>query len=266
MNKVALITGGSSGLGFELARRLGQSGYTVYLIARNPERLLMAVNQLKTEGIDVAGFPVDVLDEAGLVMVREQLSARYSKLDYLVLNAGIVKSKLFSSYEKSDDLRQQLDVNLWGTILPAHVMCPLLKSGAKILMISSGGGLMGIAGYTVYCASKAGVVNFAEALRRELLCKKISVYVACPGDFDSPMSHDAIADAPAWMKKQSSGKKLMTAGKVAEKILSKAVGTSRFLIYPASEVKILMLIKRLPRILSDKILDAMLPIPAAGDK
>ncbi len=265
MKKVALVTGGSSGLGLELARRLGQSGYVVYLLARTQERLSLAVNQLKAEGIEAGGFPVDILDETGLLTVREELSARYSKLDYLVLNAGIVKSKLFSSYDKSGDLRQQIDVNLWGTILPTHVMLPLLQPGAKILMVSSGGGLMGIAGYAVYCASKAGIVNFAEALRRELLCKKISVYVACPGDFDSPMAHEAEKEAPRWMKKQSLSK-LMKAGEVAERILRKAVGSSRFLIFPAGEVKMLMLIKRLPRILSDMILDAMLPRPAASDK
>ncbi|RFM31469.1 SDR family NAD(P)-dependent oxidoreductase [Chitinophaga silvisoli] len=263
MKKVALVTGGSSGLGLELARRLGNLGYIIYLLARNQERLSLAVNELRTEGIEADGFPIDVLDERGLLSVREELCTLYSKIDYLVLNAGIVKSKLFSSYEESADLRQQLDVNLWGTILPTYVMLPLLKPGAKVLMVSSGGGLTGIAGYAAYCASKAGIVNFGEALRRELLCKKISVYVACPGDFDSPMAQEAEKEAPRWMKKQSSAK-LMKAVDVAGKILTKAVG-SRFLILPAGEVKMLMLLKRLPGTLSDKILDAILPRPAASD-
>ncbi|WP_343672443.1 SDR family oxidoreductase [Chitinophaga sp.] len=265
MKKLALVTGGSSGLGFELAIRLGRSGYAVYLLARDRDRLSQATGQLLAEGIEARGFPVDVLDESGLLKVREEIAKHYSKLDFLVLNAGIVKSKLFSSYDSSDELRQQVDVNLWGTILPTHVMLPLLSSGARILMVSSGGGLMGIAGYAVYCASKAGVINFAEALRRELLNKKIPVYVACPGDFASPMAHRAEKEAPLWMKKQST-EKLMTAGDVAERPLRKVMGTGRFLIFPAREIWMLTLIKRLPRILSDRILDAMLPRPAANDK
>jgi short-subunit dehydrogenase len=128
-------------------------------------------------------------------------------------------------------------------------------------MISSGFGLMGAAGYSMYCAAKAGIVNFAESLRRELLIRKINVYVACPGDMDTPQFHEEMKSSPAWMKKVTP-RKLKPPRVVAEQILKQCRGSRKFLIIPASDVKVLVVVSKLvPRKFRDFLLDKMFPRP-----
>jgi NAD(P)-dependent dehydrogenase (short-subunit alcohol dehydrogenase family) len=196
----------------------------------------------------------------GLARIAKTVREEHGAIDFLILSAGAVTPKLFSDYGDPVSLRKDLDANLWGTILPVHRFLPLLPSGARILMISSGFGLMGAAGYSMYCAGKAGVVNFAGALRRELLHRRVAVYVACPGDIDTPMLHAEIEMAPAWMRK-SSPRRLASAQAVAARILKRARGRRKFLIVPSFEVGILMLIARLPRLWLDAILDRIFPTP-----
>jgi 3-dehydrosphinganine reductase len=128
-------------------------------------------------------------------------------------------------------------------------------------MISSGFGIMGAAGYSMYCAAKAGVVNFGESLRRELLCKKIGVYVACPGDMDTPQFRNEVKNQPEWMK-QSSPRKVVPVENAAKKILSQCKGHKKYLIVTGSDVKLLAIAsKLLPRKWRDSLLDGMLPRP-----
>ena len=227
MKKVALITGGSSGLGFALAEILGKEGYSIIILARNQEKINKSVAALTTMSITAKGISCDITDEAGLQKAFEQVKAEYKQIDYLVLNAGVVTTKLLSEYKNATEIKKDLEIDLWGTILSAYQFLPLLQAGSKLLMISSGFGLMGAAGYSMYCAAKAGIVNFGEALRRELLSKNINVYVACPGDMDTPQFHEEVKNAPAWMKKETP-RKLMKTAVVAEKILKQAKGSKKY--------------------------------------
>lgn len=261
MSKVALVTGGSSGLGFALAELLGKQGYTIVVVARNQERINNAVSKLNAMSISAKGISCDITDEAGLQRTYEQVKAEHGKVDYLVLNAGVVTTKLLSDYTQTSELRRDLEIDLLGTILSAHRFLPLLQSGSKVLMISSGFGLMGAAGYSMYCAAKAGVINFGESLRRELLSKGINVYVACPGDMDTPQFHEEVKNAPAWMKKETP-RKLMKTEEVANKILNEAQGSKKYLIIPSGDVNLLaVLSKILPRKFRDSLLDKMFPRP-----
>ncbi len=261
MKKVALITGGSSGLGFALAEILGKEGYSIIILARNQEKINKSVAALTTMSITAKGISCDITDEAGLQKAFEQVKAEYKQIDYLVLNAGVVTTKLLSEYKNATEIKKDLEIDLWGTILSAYQFLPLLQAGSKLLMISSGFGLMGAAGYSMYCAAKAGIVNFGEALRRELLSKNINVYVACPGDMDTPQFHEEVKNAPAWMKKETP-RKLMKTAVVAEKILKQAKGSKKYLIVPSGDVSMLvMLSKLLPRKFRDSLLDGMFPRP-----
>jgi short-subunit dehydrogenase len=259
MQKVALITGGSSGLGYALAELLGKQGYSVVIVARNQERINKAVSALSA--ISVKGISCDITDEAGLKKTFEQVKTEYGKIDYLVLNAGVVTTKLLSDYTNASEMKQDLEIDLWGTILSAHTFLPLLVNGTKVLLISSGFGLMGAAGYSMYCAAKAGIINFGECLRRELLGKGINVYVACPGDMDTPQFHEEIKNAPQWMKKQTP-RKLMKTAEVAVKILKQAKGSKKYLIVPSGDVNLLVVLSKiLPRKFRDSLLDGMFPRP-----
>lgn len=261
MKKVALVTGGSSGLGYALAELLGKQGYSIILVARNQDKITMAVNSLSAMNISAKGISCDITDENGLKKCFEQVKTEYGKIDYLVLNAGVVTTKLLSDYENAAEIKKDLEIDLWGTILSAYQFLPLLVSGSKVLMTSSGFGLMGAAGYSIYCAAKAGIINFGESLRRELLSKNINVYVSCPGDMDTPQFHEEVKNAPQWMKKETP-RKLMKTAEVAVKILKQAKGSKKFLIIPSGDVNLLAILsKLLPRKFRDSLLDGMFPRP-----
>jgi short-subunit dehydrogenase len=261
MKKLALITGGSSGLGFALAELLGKQGYSIVIVARNQERINKAVSALSAMNITVKGISCDITDEEGLKKTFTQVKNEYGKIDYLVLNAGVVTTKLLSDYTNAAEMKKDLEIDLWGTILSAHTFLPLLVSGSKVLLISSGFGLMGAAGYSMYCAAKAGIINFGECLRREVLAKGINVYVACPGDMDTPQFHEEIKNAPQWMKKETP-RKLMKTADVAVKILNQAKGKRKYLIVPSGDVNLLVVLSKiLPRKFRDSLLDGMFPRP-----
>ncbi len=261
MKKVALITGGSSGLGFALAELLGQQDYSIIILARNQDKINKSVAALTASKIIAKGFSCDITDEAGLKKCFDQIKSEYGKIDYLVLNAGVVTTKLLSEYQSTSEIKKDLEIDLWGTILTAYQFLPLLGSGSKLLMISSGFGLMGAAGYSMYCAAKAGIINFGESLRRELLGKNINVYVACPGDMDTPQFHEEVKNAPSWMKKETP-RKLMKTETVAVKILKQAKGSKKYLIVPSGDVNMLVVLSKiLPRKFRDSLLDGMFPRP-----
>jgi len=260
MTKVALITGGASGLGFELTKQLGAKGYTTIILGRNKEKLTSSVNRLQAEGYQVTDYQCDITDENKLKEVFEVIKNKFSKIDFLALNAGVVTCKLISEYKDATALRHDLDINLWGTILSAYVFLPLVSSGGKILLTSSAFGLMGPAAYSVYAASKAGIINFAESLRRELLCKRISVHVTCPGDIDTPQLHEEHRTMPAWFK-QGDPRGLMAPNVAAKRILDKCF-KNRFMITISFEIfSLVMLTKLTPRRLRDYIIDKMFPLP-----
>lgn len=259
--KTALITGGSSGLGLSFAHHLGSKGYSVIILARDSEKIEKAVSGLKARDIRAEGCVCDISDEAALKEISGMIAAKHAGLDFLILNAGVVTTNLLSDYPEPGGIRKDLEINLLGTIVSAFYFLPLMRKGSKILMVSSGFGLMGAAGYSVYCAAKAGIVNFAESLRRELLCREINVYVACPGDMDTPQFEREIKNQPGWMK-QSSPRKVLPVAVAANRILKQCAGRRKFLIISSFDVTLLaVLSKILPRRIRDRLLDGMMPRP-----
>jgi 3-dehydrosphinganine reductase len=260
--KCALITGGSSGLGFAIARNLAAKGYVSVLVARNKHKLDEAVQSLKAAGFNACGFQGDITSPQELTAIAAAVKSQFGKIDFLVLNAGVVTVGLLADYTDYEKMKSDIEVDLWGTILSARIFLPLLVSGSRILMISSGFGLLGAAGYSTYCAAKAGVVNFGEALRRELLCRKIAVHVACPADIDTPQYAEEQRSMPAWMAKAASARRsLLTPGQAAAKIVNRCKGNT-FLITINAEITLLRLLSKiLPARVVAGILDASLPRP-----
>ncbi len=260
MPKTALITGGSSGLGLALALELSGRGYSVALLARRRDCLERAVEAVRNAGGAAEGFACDIRDEAGLRRVALEIKERFGALDFLILNAGTVTPGLVEDFKSGTDLTVDLETNLRGTILCAHVFLSLVAPGGRLLIISSGFGLVGPAGYAVYAASKAGIVAFAESLRRELLHRDIAVSVACPGDMLTPQYAQELSDQPAWMRKKAP-RGLLSPETAARRILKKC-SRGRFLIVINPEVHLLQLVTRLlPRGLRDRLIDRILPRP-----
>jgi short-subunit dehydrogenase len=260
MSKVAIVTGGSSGLGLEIGKNLYDMGFTILLLARNKEKLLNACQGISKDSKRVRGYSCDITDEEGLRSVYKDVYKEFGSIDFLVLNAGVVSVNLLCDYKNTLDLKKDIENNLWGTVLSSYIFLPLLKENSKVLFISSGFGLMGPAGYSTYAASKAGIINFAESLRRELLHKKINVYVSVPGDMDTPQFHEEHASMPKWMKKNAP-RGMMHPRTAASKILKKCNG-SRFMIIINGEISSLIIMTKLfPRRIRDFLLDIMFPKP-----
>ena len=261
MEKVALITGGSSGIGLEIARILAGRDYTVLLLSRNERRLESAAAELKSFTEKVFTYACDVSSPGDLASVAVRIKERFAGLDLLVLSAGIVTVSLVSDYPSGEDLLRDVKTNLHGAMLSAYYFGPLLADGAKVIFVSSGFGLMGAAGYTSYCASKAGVINFAEAWQRELEVRNIRVYVAAPADVDTPMLKKELQDQPDWMKEQAAPRKALPAQVVAKRILKRAKGR-KLLVFPSFDVYFLFLVRKiLPRSWALRLLDMLFPRP-----
>ncbi len=260
--RIALITGGSSGLGLSIAKKLASKGYLPILVARNTEKLEQAVSLIEKAGYNASAFSADVSKPVEVEHVAREVEKDYGEIHFLVLNAGVVHTKLLLDYDNIEALKEDIDVDLWGTVLCARLFLPLMKSGSKVLLVSSAFALIGGAGYSTYCAAKAGVKNFGESLRRELLSKKIAVYVACPADIDTPQYHKEIADSPSWMQSSHRNRPL-SSDVAATRILQKCRG-GRFLIIINFDVMLLQFISRIfPRRVTDLIIDHSLPRPTA---
>lgn len=186
---LALVSGGSSGIGFACAERLVDRGIAVVILARNVARLEAARTRLRARvpEAEVTAFRLDVCDRAACVSAVEEIIAAHGTPNWLVTSAGIAKPGLFLE-QPIDDHEQQMRTNYLGTLHLAHAVAPHMAKagGGRIVFISSGAGLFGIHGYGAYSPSKFAVRGLAEVLRVELSVSSISVTVAYPPDTDTP--------------------------------------------------------------------------------
>ncbi len=262
MAKTALITGGSSGLGFAIADYLGQKGYELILLARNEQKLANAAQQLKDKNYKVEYLRADVTKSDDLEAVANQFKQQNKKIDFLILNAGVVTVKLLREYKNIEELRKDIEVDLLGVVQSAYFFEQFLSKGSKVLLISSALGIFGMAGYTTYSAAKAGVLNFGDAWRRELLNRGINLYVALPADIDTPQYHYEMQSQPDWMKQSGGPRKVNPPDKIARKIIDKCKGKYRMIIIPTFDVKMLRFLSNiLPQTLKNYILDKIFPMP-----
>lgn len=258
--KLALVTGGSYGLGFALAEHLVAEGYRVIILARDVGKLEEAVAELSKGSGSALGIPCDVTDPASLREAAERLRACGDRLDFLVANVGSLHLGLLEELP-SEMVLADIESGLAGTVLTARTFSPFLGGGSRVLFIASGFGLMGAAGYATYCAANAGIINFAEAIRREWLRRDISVYVACPSDIKTPGYQKEMEELRPWMKLAEIRGDPMEPRTAAGRILAKCRGT-RFLILINRELRFFHFAKRLlPDRAARRILDRLFPMP-----
>lgn len=183
-----VITGGSSGLGLELARRLADEAASLALLARDAERLEIARQELLRRGARaVEVITADVRDSAALSAAFTTIAERLGGIDMLINSAGILREGYFESLSE-ETFRSVVEVNLVGPVNVTRAALPHLRAArGAIVNVASVGGLQGVFGYSAYNASKYGLVGFSEALRVELRPQGVRVHVVCPPEFDSPM-------------------------------------------------------------------------------
>jgi NAD(P)-dependent dehydrogenase (short-subunit alcohol dehydrogenase family) len=231
------------------------------ILARERSRLDSALEELRALDPRARAYPCDVKIQDALEGVAREIQEEFGGIDLLILNAGVVHVGLVDTSPDPDTMKAVLDTDLWGTILSARTLLPLMGTGGRILCIASAIGFAGAAGYGAYSAAKAGVMSFASALRRELLHRGITVQVACPGDIDTPGYREELSMMPEWMRDSWLRGEPFPVDKAAALIWKKAAN-GRFRILIDWEVAALLFLRRLiPYRLDNAILDRLLPKP-----
>lgn len=201
--RAALITGGSSGIGFAIARMLGKDlGYGLTVNGRRPDKLEEAVNKLKDEGIDATAAPGNMADEEAIKQVVAQHRDTYGRMDVLINNAGVGIGAAIADAE-TKKLDMQLNVNLRGVYLILRESIPMLKEAghehkkALVVNTASIAGKYGQAWLSMYSATKFAVVGLTQSAHQELAGDGIQVTAFCPGFVDTPMTDWAEAAGTA---------------------------------------------------------------------
>ena len=183
--KIAIVTGGSKGIGYSIAERFTNEGAKVIICSRKKSELSEAAAKIGCES-----YQLDVSDSKGVKLMVEWFSKEHGQLDILVNNAGLIRPGRISDTTEEDwDL--QINVNLKGPFLMSNKFLPHMNEGSSILNISSTVGLRAMRGAAAYCASKGGVVNLTKAMALDL-AGKIRVNCICPAVVDTPMVDERV--------------------------------------------------------------------------
>ena len=190
MNKVALITGATRGIGKQIAITLAKQGFDIAINYRSEnDSLNETIKEIENYGVQCLAVQGDVSIFEDCENMAKQVIEKFGKIDVLVNNAGITKDMLFMRM-KQDDFKQVIDVNLVGTYnMTKNVSQYMIKQRyGKIINISSVVGLHGNAGQANYSASKAGIIGFTKSLAKELASRNILVNAVAPGFIETDMT------------------------------------------------------------------------------
>jgi len=176
--KVALVTGGSRGLGFAIAAELAARGARVVICARDEERLERARSLLAARCADVRALRCDVGDKAQV----DELIAQTGRVDILVNNAGVIAVGPLET-QRVEDFEQLHAAMFWGVVYPTLAVLPQMTEHGegRIVNVTSIGGKVSVPFLLPYCAAKFGAVGFSQGLRTELAGKRILVTTVVPG-------------------------------------------------------------------------------------
>lgn len=188
--KVAIVTGGATGIGKSISLTLARNGATVIVnYNSSKDSALELVNELKNEGHSCDMIQANIASYEDSFKLIDYVISKYSKIDILVNNAGITKDNLLLRMSE-EEFDQVIDTNLKGTFNTSkHAIKYMSKQRyGKIINISSIVGLIGNAGQANYAASKAGIIGMSKSMARELAKRNITCNVVCPGFIRTKMT------------------------------------------------------------------------------
>jgi NAD(P)-dependent dehydrogenase (short-subunit alcohol dehydrogenase family) len=187
--RVVLITGGSDGIGAEIARQLAGkegAGIALVLAARDQDKLDQVAGQCTALGAQALALRTDVSSQDQCRRLIDAAVERFGRIDVLVNNAGRSAHALFEEVPDLGWYEELMRINLWGSVWCTQAALPYLKtSKGRIVAVSSLAGLIGVPGRTAYSASKFAMTGFFEALRAEMKGAGVSVTTAYPGVVDT---------------------------------------------------------------------------------
>jgi NAD(P)-dependent dehydrogenase (short-subunit alcohol dehydrogenase family) len=195
-DKVALVTGASSGFGLHFASVLAKAGAKVALAARRKDRIDSAAQALRSEGAEACAVYLDVSDPATIPHAFDAIENELNAcIDILINNAGVIYTKRFLEQEPAE-VSQILDTNLKGAFVVAQEAARRMakEHGGSIVNIASTAGLRAGGRLSSYGAAKAGLIHLNSIMALELAGKNIRVNALCPGNFDTDM-HKSFSDA-----------------------------------------------------------------------
>jgi NAD(P)-dependent dehydrogenase (short-subunit alcohol dehydrogenase family) len=208
--KIALVTGGNSGIGLATAKQFVREGAYVFITGRRDPDLAAAVKEI---GTNVTGVRGDVSNLGDLDRLAAQIKHEKGKLDIVFANAGVAKPAPFG--EITEELYDEIfDINVKGLLFTVQKMLPLLPDGASIILNSSIVASKGLSAMSVYSATKAAVRSFARTWTTDLKGRRIRVNAVSPGSIDTPGLTGLLTSSEA--------------GEQRRKMISSAVPLGRF--------------------------------------
>ena len=208
--RIALVTGGSSGIGLATAKQFVTEGAYVFITGRRDPELAAAVKEI---GRNVTGVQGDVSNLGSLDRLFAQLKREKGKLDILFANAGVAKYAPFGKVTEEfyDSI---FNVNVKGVLFTVQKALPLMPEGSSIILNASVVGSKGLSSNSVYSATKAAIRSFARTWTTDLKDRRIRVNAISPGTIDTPGLNDLLASG--------------TAGQERVKMISSAIPLGRF--------------------------------------
>lgn len=246
-NKVVIITGASSGIGFACAEAFGKAGARIVIAARNMEKLAEAESKLTAQGILCLAVKTDVSIEDDCKQLIDKAVEKFGAVDVLINNAGLSMRALFKDVDLKV-LKQLMDINFWGTVYCTKYALPyLLKSRGSLLGISSIAGKKGVPARTGYSASKFAMEGFLETIRIEYLKAGLHVLVVSPGFVATNIRYTSLTkDGSAQVDSPRNESAMMQPSAVAKQIVHSVKKRKRDLILTAQGKLVVFLDKFFP--------------------
>src|SRR5881227_770223 len=208
--KIALITGGTSGIGLATAKRFVNEGAYVFITGRRDSELSAAVNEI---GKNVIGVQGDVTDLADLDRLFAQIKREKGRLDVVFANAGVAKYATFGTI--TEELHDTtFDINVKGVLFTVQKALPLLPDGASIILNASIVASKGLASNSVYSATKAAVRSFARTWTTDLKSRRIRVNAISPGPIDTPGLSKLMASSEASQQRMAAISTIVPLGRL----------------------------------------------------
>lgn len=241
-DKVMILTGASSGIGWATALELAPYRPRLILVARRDDKLKELARRIKDSAAEVRAYKCDVSDlRQGKQLIAEVLK-RWGRIDILINNAGIMATRRFEKQSMAE-VESVMRTNYLGAVnLVREALPAMLTQGrGHIINVASMAGMMGLPYMASYCASKFALVGFTEALRREYYGTGVTFTAYCPGSVDTPMTSETLKDVR--LRKLTRAK---TAGQAAKKLISCALKPRPELIYGEAPGFLLKLLRLAP--------------------